>query len=176
MHCCILYWLLHTTALVLRIGPLLFLNPINSLILGYGSGVHLRSRHSTTELNLITLYEQTRAIRSRVRGTGEDRVQSLLLEAQPQPRRTHVDADDDLPPPTPVLKPRIQELCRTIDSFVCIVDASACANPDASTRNQVLQAYREELRLLLDPQWSKYVSFIHMRVCMQQSCVYDERV
>ncbi len=94
---------------------------------------------------MITIYEQTSAVRQRARSQNDQHAHALLLDAT-----STVDA--------PALKPRVRDLCQTIEAFVCIIDASSCVSGSLESRQQLLRAYHDEIRLLLNPDWTKYVS------------------
>ncbi len=105
--------------------------------------MHLRSNQDALNIHLIAVYEQTRAVRELTREEAAT-VPSLLMEA---------DQEHQM-----VLKPRVRELCHTIDNFICVVDASACIDAFGQPNKNVLRGYAEEIRMLLNPQWTRCVT------------------
>ena len=96
---------------------------------GVGGGVGLAQ--GDLAFNLITIYEQTHAVRGQANG------RSLL-----------VDESTDL-------KPLMKQLASTIDCWICVFDASRRPHEDPAVRQSRLQSYRHEISQLLDPRWAK---------------------
>ena len=74
-------------------------------------------------------------------------IQSLLVVAG--------DGDGGDDGSSNMLKPRMRDLCQTIDGFVCVVDASVLVLEDVAARRAKIKAYRKEIEQLLDSRWTK---------------------
>ena len=108
---------------------------------GFGSGVTLSSRTRGIRFNLITIYEQSAAVRQNRQPQEQNAANSLLVERNGEAL---------------VLKPRVQNLCRTVDCFVCVVDVSTLgSNQSPSSVKEKLAVYQEEISQLLDARWSR---------------------
>ena len=106
---------------------------------GVGGGVGLAQ--GDLAFNLITIYEQTHAVRGQANG------RSLL-----------VDESTDL-------KPLMKQLASTIDSWICVFDASIRPNEDPLLRQHRLESYRHEISQLLDTRWANPNSPLLVLAC-----------
>lgn len=135
---------------------------------GFGTGIGLAD-NAGLHFNLIAIYEQTAAVRNQpVRLLSQfARASSVFILIQHHQNRNAHEQSLLVDGAQGSLKPRVQQLCQSIDAFVCVVDATSLTDP--ATSQQRIAAYRDEIKQLLDPRWTHPQSPLLVLACSPTS-------